>query len=520
MTAPASSYEGWTREDLIARLTQLDSPKVQNPSQVQPGPVRPPKPFNFSSFSRRKIALKFCYSGWEYNGLAFQLGPTPLPTVEGTLFEALAQARLIDPGAGFEGCEWERCGRTDRGVSAAGQVVSLWVRSALGGDEPEDVDMDVSPKDRNTVQNNSPPRAKREEESANISALDGDLAFMDDLSDSDSPYSPPLPGKKTSEHRYVSILNRILPPTIRVLAWSPVSPTFSARFACGHRHYKYFFSPDGLDINLMRNAAMRLVGEHDFRNLCKLDATKQITSFKRKILRADISSVDGRDGGDDSNMHVLDLIGTAFLYHQVRHIMAILFLVGTGLEHPSVVSSLLNVELELEQPWKGEPPLEVVDCKPDYQMADALPLMLWECAYAENDVLWRTNGDDDGGEGEDLADTSSGLYHQLHSIHARSVMHSTLDAQFLSAAAAFHSPPQRHFPLSLTGFTPSAKFDGQGVMCIPLGGGTFKRTSKYVPLLKRNRLDNVAVANERWRVGKGFRRDERRKAEAREDGDE
>ncbi|KAM6493165.1 hypothetical protein JOM56_011299, partial [Amanita muscaria] len=59
---------------------------------------------------------------------------------------------------------------------------------------------------------------------------------------------------------YVSILNRLLPCTIRVLAWSPVSPNFSARFSCQYRHCKYFL----LDIDL---AASRLIGEHGFRNL-------------------------------------------------------------------------------------------------------------------------------------------------------------------------------------------------------------------------------------------------------------
>ena len=30
----------------------------------------------------RFVAFKFAYLGWNYNGLALQLEPTPLPTVE------------------------------------------------------------------------------------------------------------------------------------------------------------------------------------------------------------------------------------------------------------------------------------------------------------------------------------------------------------------------------------------------------------------------------------------------------
>ncbi len=41
---------------------------------------------------------------------------------------------------------------------------------------------------------------------------------------------------------------------------------------------------------------------------------------------------------------MLNLRGTAFLYHQVRNIMAILFLVGARLERPEVVEELMNTE--------------------------------------------------------------------------------------------------------------------------------------------------------------------------------
>lgn len=129
---PPVSYESWSREDLIARLKLLDANLPTSNTHVPPrAKVKVPKAFDFSKYPRRKIALKFCYAGWEYNGLAFQNDRTPLPTVEGTLFDALASCRLIDPKAGPEGCGWERCGRTDRGVSSAGQVVSLWVRSNI-----------------------------------------------------------------------------------------------------------------------------------------------------------------------------------------------------------------------------------------------------------------------------------------------------------------------------------------------------------------------------------------------------
>ncbi|KAJ6507390.1 pseudouridine synthase [Mycena vitilis] len=316
----------------------------------------------------------------------------------------------------------------------------------------------------------------------------------------------PLPKKPRtkSEHSYTLILNRLLPPSIRILAWSPVAPEFSSRFACQSRHYKYFFAPDGLDLRLMTEAAFLLVGSHDFRNYCKLDPAKQLTTHRRRIVSADISPV----AGSASGMHVLDLTGSAFLYHQVRHIMAILFLVGSGLEPPSVVTALLNVEPGAE----GDPSLPVVDTRPEYQMADALPLMLYECHYAPGDVEWQT---EEEGVADGLSPLGTGLYHQLHSIHARSEMYVALNREFLNAAAVHHAAPTSHLPLSATGFVP----DGKTPMNVPLGGAEFRRTAKYIPLLERNRGEHFKIINERWRLGKGARRDERRKA-AEEDGDE
>jgi hypothetical protein len=76
------------------------------------------------------------------------------------------------------------------------------------------------------------------------------------------------------EIEYCTILNRVLPKEIRALAWVPVPPGFNARFCASSRTYRYFFSAEGLDVTAMAEAAKRLVGEHDFRNLCKIDVTK------------------------------------------------------------------------------------------------------------------------------------------------------------------------------------------------------------------------------------------------------
>lgn len=494
------SYEGWSREKLIERLTLLENgmPSVGSCSREVVQAAKPFKEFEFARHSRRKIALKFCYAGWEYGGLAFQIGPTPLPTVENVLFDALAKARLVEKEAGFDGCGWEKCGRTDRGVSAAGQVVSLWVRSTL----PSQEEVEASTEETDSSKGSEPEFNSQED---GLPEVEDDFGSLDITGTSHSN-SIPKSTRSHYEHDYLAILNRLLPDTIRIIAWSPVSTTFSARFSCRYRHYKYFFSPLNLDVTQMQNAASRMMGDHDFRNLCKLDPQKQITNFKRTVFSASIDLLDDR-------MYVFNLVGSAFLYHQVRHIMAVLFLVGSGLEPPSVVTDLMNVEEGLEPPRREDLPKQkyaVVDRKPEYQMADALPLMLWECGYDGADLAWRTTGrpDDEGIEGG-LANGGE-LYHQLQGIQTRSQVFSTLDQHFLEAAAKHHHQPVSLFPLKDGIEESMSRAHSKRAMNIPLGGGTFKRSLKYVPLLKRGRLDTVEVMNERWRLGKGMRKEERR----------
>ncbi|KAJ9474990.1 tRNA pseudouridine(38/39) synthase [Pseudozyma hubeiensis] len=375
-------YRSWTKDSLISRIAELEA-QTKSQRAIQAGidtaafvertspdskkkgigkKEKKSKEVDFASAGCRKIALRFSYDGAGYSGLAAQNGEgaagSSLPTVEGVLWEALCTARLVDAKAGMDGAGFSRCGRTDRGVSAAGQVVALWVRSRkLNQWEQRLTHQEQFSLSTSLAARPSEEEWKELEEKRNSKLEEQELP-------------------------YVQILNRILPGTIRIQAWSPVRSDFSSRFDCVYRHYKYFF-PSGppnifyppttttttnlaigggqdagatrLDIDLMRDAASRLLGEHDFRNLCKIDASKQITNFRRRIDGVSIDRVsshwpsnhdvvpDDDDDGEKENMYVLNLRGTAFLYHQVRNIMAILFLVGARLESPSIVEELMNV---------------------------------------------------------------------------------------------------------------------------------------------------------------------------------
>ncbi|XP_069737997.1 tRNA pseudouridine(38/39) synthase-like isoform X1 [Phaenicophaeus curvirostris] len=297
--------------------------REEAPSAPGKAKKRQQRPFDFAAYGRRHVALKIAYLGWGYQGFASQENTDN--TIEEKLFEALKKTRLVD---NRQTSNYHRCGRTDKGVSAFGQVISLDLRSNL-----------------------SEGKKLNGHEGASESKGEGE------------------------ELRYTHILNRVLPPDIRVLAWAPVEPDFSARFSCLKRTYRYFFPCADLDVALMHTAAQRYVGTHDFRNLCKMDVANGVVNFQRTILSASVTWAEtgGETGPQDPfRLCQFEVTGQAFLYHQVRCMMAILFLIGQRMESPKIIDELLDVEKNPR--------------KPQYSMAVEFPLVLHDCEF-EN-VQW------------------------------------------------------------------------------------------------------------------------------------
>jgi len=168
----------------------------------------------------------------------------------------------------------------------------------------------------------------------------------------------------------VKVLNRILPQDIRVLGWCPIPADFHARFTCLGREYKYLFWKGDLDILEMQKAASKFVGEHDFRNFCKMDAAN-VSNYRRRITEFTISACGKRSNNDE--LCSMTIKGTAFLWHQVRCMVAVLFLIGQGLESPSVIDSLLDITKTPR--------------KPQYKMAAELPLILRSCLFDKADFM-------------------------------------------------------------------------------------------------------------------------------------
>lgn len=267
------------------------------------------RPFDFSKTTKRHILLRFYYLGWDYQGYAAQ--EDSMETIEQHLLNAMTRVCLIKDR---ESANYQRCGRTDKGVSAFHQVISIDVRSKLSEDEIR-----------------------------NGSSIDQEI-------------------------NYCSLLNRVLPKEIRCVSWMPLkNPFYSARFDCKQRTYRYFFPRGNLDIELMQEASQAFVGSHDFRNFCKMDVQNGVTMFVRKILQVKIVPMDAHTS--PYQMHFIEIVGQAFLYHQIRNIMAVLFLIGQKLESPNVIKELLDVEKH--------------PCKPNYHLAHYIPLNLYNVEYKD-----------------------------------------------------------------------------------------------------------------------------------------
>lgn len=550
MSTTMPDYTTYSHADLLKRVSDLESQlralmlQQQPPAAPKGKPRKPPKPFDPSRYHTRLIALKFAYLGKEYNGYEHHVNNvTPLPTVEETLWKALMKTKLILPtmkeGQGpdevnWDGTEYSKCGRTDKGVSAFGQVVGIRVRS------------------------NRPKSTMEMEKDIETATLGGDEQSMpvDNASDDSDPPFDPI----KDELPYIHLLNKVLPPDVRILAWCPnPMPGFDARFSCKERRYRYFFtnpayipSPANatsiaegegwLDIEAMQAAAQKYEGLHDFQNLCKVDASKQITNFERRIFQAGIHEVSPTPAssviprtmrGDPSSsehfetprLYYFEVRGSAFLWHQVRHLVAILFLVGQGWEVPSIVDHLLDVATH--------------HGRPIYEMASDIPLVLWDCIYPSSDERARAdhatiNGDarssgysdalewmyvGDELKGLDLWKRAgpkidhgkygrNGIMDEMWALWRQRKLDEILAASLMDRVASQGATPESD--LRNNSQEPSDRvFDGSAKA---------RTVGKYIPLMDRARIESPEIVNARYAARKVLLRTPRARVDM--DGDE
>jgi tRNA pseudouridine38-40 synthase len=150
----------------------------------------------------------------------------------------------------------------------------------------------------------------------------------------------------------VQAMNARLPEDVRVLSAAEVDARFHARFAALGKAYRYrisntsFISPferrfalhisRSLDLAAMRDAAQRLVGEHDFS--CFQAKTESARGSVRTVTRSEWSEESLPEGG---RLLIYDIAGSGFLKYMVRNIVGTLVEVGDGHRTPASIGELL-----------------------------------------------------------------------------------------------------------------------------------------------------------------------------------
>lgn len=235
------------------------------------------------------LVLKVAYDGTDFSGFAAQSPQQHVRTVAGELERAL-KIVLRRP------CDLVCAGRTDAGVHALGQYVSV------------------------------PLTQIETEQLAN-----------------DGP------------QRMLNSLNALLPKDISIREMLRAPLGFSARFDAQARHYRYRIicgssrpiftarwvwwirQSQPLNIEAMQQAANYLIGEHDFITFCKaISAVGKPTH--RYLERVDFCWEEQLG----ERQLVMDIVGNAFLHNMVRAIMGTLVEVGRDKRSPQWVDQALR----------------------------------------------------------------------------------------------------------------------------------------------------------------------------------
>ena len=221
----------------------------------------------------RNLRLDICYDGTRYRG--WQRLPGKDDTIQGKLETALS--RILN-----EQIEISGSGRTDAGVHAKGQVANFHCESAMKCQE------------------------------------------------------------------ILLKLRLYLPEDIGIYSCKEVSPRFHARLNAKEKTYCYRIwnsnapcvfdrrfvavMPETLDMDVMRRAAEKLLGEHDFSAFC--GNAKMKKSTVRYIRSIDIHRI-----GEEIRITVT---GNGFLHNMVRILVGTLIEVGRGTRNPDTIPALFG----------------------------------------------------------------------------------------------------------------------------------------------------------------------------------
>lgn len=145
-------------------------------------------------------------------------------------------------------------------------------------------------------------------------------------------------------------LNQRLPEDISIQGSVEVSPDFHPRHCESKKTYEYritrgqfpvptkrlysYFTYHKLDVDLMKEAATYLVGEHDFKSFCSVKAVVETT----------VRTVHSLEVFEQEQDIIIRVCGNGFLYNMVRIIAGTLLEVGKGSIKPNEIKKILEGE--------------------------------------------------------------------------------------------------------------------------------------------------------------------------------
>ncbi len=147
---------------------------------------------------------------------------------------------------------------------------------------------------------------------------------------------------------WVRGVNSHLPDGVAVRWSQAVDETFHARFSARGRRYRYLllnrpqrpglwqgrvgWHHHELDLAAMQNAAVHLLGEHDFSAFRAADC--QAKTPVKTLWRADVRQI--------GSLFVFDFEASAFLHHMVRNLVGSLVYIGKRVQPTSWIEELLE----------------------------------------------------------------------------------------------------------------------------------------------------------------------------------
>ncbi|MCB0832702.1 MAG: tRNA pseudouridine(38-40) synthase TruA [Bacteroidetes bacterium] len=140
--------------------------------------------------------------------------------------------------------------------------------------------------------------------------------------------------KSIGTFEFTKGLNAVLPEDVRIKSMEEVDESFHARFSAKERRYKYYiiqqptalhrmhawYYPHTLDLEVMREGCRQILGEHDFKSFCLVQA--EVNHHRCEVRKA--------DWYDEGTFRIFEIHANRFVHSMVRALVGTFVRLGNG----------------------------------------------------------------------------------------------------------------------------------------------------------------------------------------------